>query len=99
MGDRLRADLARIGNVASQITQIGAEFSQATTLAEGYESALGSAPLAGVLGTFASGWSIHRQRLIDDLSQEAALAETAAQSYRATDEQLAAALARREAAL
>jgi hypothetical protein len=36
---------------------IGAEFSQATMQAEGYESALGSASLAGVLGTFAGGGS------------------------------------------
>jgi len=98
MGERLRADLARIGEVAAQITRIGAEFSQATTLAEGYASALGSAQLTGVLNTFADGWSIHRQRLIDDLSQEAALAETAVRSYRDTDEQLAAALGKREAA-
>ena len=98
MGERLRADLARIGEVAAQITRIGAELSQATTLAEGYAPALGSVRLAGVLNTFADSWSIHRQRLIDDLSQEAALAETAVRSYRDTDEQLAAALGKREAA-
>jgi hypothetical protein len=99
MGDRLRADLTRIGEVAAQITQIGTDFSQATTLAEGYASALGSAQLARVLSTFADSWSIHRQRLIDDLSQQAGLAETAVRSYRGTDEQLAAALGKREAAL
>jgi hypothetical protein len=74
-------------------------FGQATTLAEGYASALGSAQLAGVLSTYADGWSIHRQRLIDDLSQEASLAETAVRSYCGTDEQLATALGKREATL
>jgi hypothetical protein len=96
MGEHLRADLTRIGEVAAQITQLGAEFSQATTLAEGYAPELGSGQLAGVLSVFASGWAIHRQRLIDDLSQQADLAETAVRSYRGTDEQLAAALGKRE---
>jgi hypothetical protein len=92
MGERLRADLTRIGEVAAQITRLGSEFSQATTLAEGYARDLGSGQLAGVLNTFATGWAIHRQQLIDDLSQQAALAQTAVRSYRGTDEQLAAAL-------
>ena len=99
MGEHLRADLTRIGEVATQITRLGAEFSQATTLAEGYAADLGSDPLASMLSAFASTWAIRRQRLIDDLSQEAGLAQTAVRSYRDTDEQLAAALGKAEASL
>jgi hypothetical protein len=98
MSERLLADLTRIGEVAVQITRLGSEFSQATTLAQGYAPDLGSPQLAGVLNTFATGWAIHRQRLIDDLSQQAELAQTAVRSYHGTDEQLAAALGRQEAA-
>ena len=37
-------------------------------------------------------WAIHRQRLIDDLSKEAQLAQGAVDAYRGTDAALTAAL-------
>lgn len=97
MGGRLKADLKQIGMVSRQIKQLTGEFEDATKLADGYTAALGSAQLASALSSFASNWSIHRERLIDDLSKEAGLADTAVAAYRDTDEQLAKALAAREA--
>ena len=96
MGDHLRADLTRIGRVARQVERIADEFRQATTLAQGYEPALGSAEVAGALHSFASDWSIHRARLLDDLEQESKLADTAVSSYQGTDDELAAALRQQE---
>lgn len=96
MGGHLKADLARIAQVSRQIEQIAREFGQATTLAEGYEPALGSPELAGTLHAFATGWSIHRARLLADLEQESSLAGTAVKSYHGTDEELAAALRKQE---
>jgi hypothetical protein len=92
MGERLKADLGVIGQAATQIRRIGTEFEQATTLASGYAPALGSGQLASTLDAFANGWSIHRQRLIDDMHKEADLAGTAVKAYHGTDAQLAAAL-------
>jgi hypothetical protein len=97
MSGRLKADLIRIAQVSRQVERIGSEFSQATTLAGGYELALGSAELAGALHSFATDWSIHRARLLADLKQESKLADTAVKSYRGTDEDLAAALRKQEA--
>ena len=77
---------------------IAREFGQATTLAEGYEPALGSPELAGTLHAFATDWSIHRARLLADLERESSLADTAVKSYHGTDEELAAALRKRESA-
>jgi hypothetical protein len=96
MGEWLRADLTRIGEVATQITQLGNEFGEATQLADGYGPDLGSAQLAGALSEFASSWTINRKRLMDDLSQEASLAQTAVTSYHGTDAQLTAALGKAE---
>jgi len=62
MGEWIRADLSRIGQVAGQVSALGAEFERATALVDGYEDALGSAVAA----------------------------------YHGTDDQLAAALARRQ---
>lgn len=98
MGRRLRADLARIAQVSRQVERIAHEFSQATTLAEGYEPALGSPELAGTLHAFATDWSIHRARLLADLEQESSLADAAVRSYHGTDEELAAALRTHESA-
>ncbi|MGA2829202.1 MAG: hypothetical protein ABSF03_24180 [Streptosporangiaceae bacterium] len=96
MGGHLKADLARIAQVSRQLEQIAREFGQATTLAEGYEPALGSPELAGTLHAFAADWSIHRARLLADLEQESSLADTAVRSYHGTDEELAAALRTQE---
>jgi hypothetical protein len=98
MGGHLKADLTRIAQVSRQVEQIAREFGQATALAEGYESALGSAELAGTLHAFAADWSIHRARLLADLEKESSLADTAVKSYRGTDEELAAALRAHESA-
>ncbi len=75
MGERLKEDLARIGEVAAQITWIGGELDRAAMLADGYASALGSPPLAAMLHAFASNWSIHRRRLSADLRSHADLAQ------------------------
>jgi hypothetical protein len=98
VGSHLRADLTRIGQVARQVDRIASEFGQATTLAQGYEPALGNAELAGALNSFATDWSIHRARLLADLEQESRLADTAVKSYHGTDDELAAALRKQEAA-
>ena len=98
MGGHLQADLARIAQVSRQVEQIAREFGQATTLAEGYESALGSPELAATLHGFATDWSIHRARLLADLEKESSLADTAVKSYHGTDEELAAALRKQESA-
>ena len=74
MGERLKGDLARIGEVAAQITWIGAELDRATMVADGYASALGSPMLAAMLHAFAANWSIHRRRLVADLRAQADLA-------------------------
>jgi hypothetical protein len=75
VGERLKGDLARIGEVAVQITWIGAEFDHAAKLADGCAPALGSPRLAAMLSAFASNWSIHRGRLLDDLRELTALAQ------------------------
>jgi hypothetical protein len=96
VGGHLRADLTRIGQVARQVERIAGELRQATTLAQGYEPALGSAEVAGALHSFVTDWSIHRARLLDDLEQESSLAVTAVKSYHGTDDELAAALRQQE---
>ena len=75
MGERLKGDLARIGEVAVQITWISAEFDHAAKLADSCAPALGSPRLAAVLSAFASNWTIHRRQLLDDLRGLAALAQ------------------------
>jgi hypothetical protein len=92
VGEWIRADLNMIGQVAGQITAIGGEFERATSLVDSYADALGSPQLAAALDSFASDWSIHRQRLIADLSKEAQLAQGAVDAYRGTDASLTAAL-------
>jgi hypothetical protein len=94
MGEWIRADLSRIGQVAGQISALGAEFERATSLVDGYEDALGSAQVAAALDAFAGNWAIHRGRLVADLAQEADLARSAVAAYHGTDDQLAAALAK-----
>jgi len=96
MGEWIRADLSRIGQVAGQVSALGAEFERATALVDGYEDALGSAPLAAALAAFAGNWAIHRGRLVADLTQEADLARSAVAAYHGTDDQLAAALSRQQ---
>lgn len=96
MGEWIRADLSRIGQVAGQISALGAEFERATSLVDGYADALGSAQVAAALNAFASDWVIHRQRLVADLNQEADLARSAVAAYHGTDDQLATALARQQ---
>jgi hypothetical protein len=96
VGGRLKADLTRIAQVSRQIEQLAHEFGQATTLAEGYEPALGDAGLAGTLHSFATDWAIHRARLLSDLKQESTLASTAVNAYHGTDDELAAALRKQE---
>lgn len=98
MGERLKADLRRIEMASKQIRKLAGEFENATRLADGYAGALGSAELARALNAFAGNWSIHRTRLIDDLSKESGLADAAVQAYRGTDEELAKALAKQETA-
>ena len=78
MGERLKGDLARIGEVAAQITWIGAELDRATMVADGYASALGSPMLAAMLHAFAANWSIHRRRLVAELRALADLARALA---------------------
>lgn len=92
VGEWVRADLNMIGQVAGQISAIGGEFERATSLVDSYADALGSAQLAAALDSFAGNWAIHRQRLIDDLSKEAQLAQGAVAAYQGTDAQLTAAL-------
>ena len=92
VGEWVRADLNMIGQVAGQITAIGGEFERATSLVDSYADALGSAQLAAALDSFAGNWAIHRQRLVDDLSKEARLAQGAVDAYRGTDAALTAAL-------
>jgi hypothetical protein len=94
----LKADLTRIAQVSRQVERLAHEFGQATALAQGYEPALGDAGLAGTLHSFATGWAVHRARLLDDLEQESTLAATAVKSYHGTDDELAAALRRQEQA-
>ena len=75
MGERLKGDLARIGEVAEQITWIGAEFDHAAKLADGCAPALGSARLAAMVSAFASNWSVSRGQLLADLREYASLAQ------------------------
>jgi hypothetical protein len=96
VGEWIRADLTRIGQVAGQITAIGGEFERATSLVEGYADVLGSPVVAAALGEFAGNWAIHRGRLLADLGKEADLARAAVAAYKGTDDQLASALARQE---
>jgi len=98
VGGRLKADLTRIAQVSRQIEQLANEFGQATKLTEGYQPALGDAALASALGSFATDWAIHRARLLDDLEQESKLADTAVKAYNGTDDALAAALRKQQAA-
>jgi hypothetical protein len=92
MGERLKADLTRIGQVSRQVQQIAGEFDASTRIVQGYAGCIGSAQLSGTLNSFATDWSIHRQRLLDDLKKESSLADTAVKSYQGTDADLAAAL-------
>lgn len=92
VGEWIRADLTVIGQVARQITAIGGEFEHATSLVDSYADALGSAQLAAALDSFTSNWAIHRQRLVDDLSKEARLAQGAVNAYQGTDASLTTAL-------
>ena len=92
VGEWIRADLNRIGQVAGQIAAIGGEFEQATSLVNSYADVMGSAQVTAALDSFAGNWAIHRQRLIDDLSKEAQLAQGAVNAYHGTDAQLTAAL-------
>jgi len=96
MGEWIRADLTRIGQVAGQVSALGAEFERATSLVDGYADALGSAQVTAALDVFASNWAIHRGRLVADLAQEADLARSAVAAYHGTDDQLAAALSKQQ---
>ena len=92
MGEWIRADLNRIGQVAGQIAAIGGEFERATSLVNSYADVMGSVQVTAALDSFAGNWAIHRQRLIDELSKEAQLAQGAVAAYQGTDAQLTAAL-------
>jgi hypothetical protein len=92
VGEWIRADLNRIGQVAGQIAAIGGEFERATSLVNSYADVTGSAQVTAALDSFAGNWAIHRQRLVDDLSKEAQLAQGAVDAYHGTDAQLTAAL-------
>jgi len=76
VGERLKGDLARIGEVAAQITWIGAEFDHAAKLADGCAPALGSPRLAAMLSAFASNWTVHRGQLLDDLREFSGIARS-----------------------
>lgn len=96
MGDRLKADLARIRQVSTRLGWVEREFTAATEIARGYGGYLGSANLTGALDDFATGWSRHRAALIADLAQVAKLSQLAANSYQGTDAKLASALQKAE---
>jgi hypothetical protein len=91
-GDRLKADLTRIGEVSARLSRLTTEFSAATQLASGYSAELGSAQLASAFDSFANGWAKHRQQLITDLRDLAAHADQAVQEYERTDHGLASSL-------
>jgi hypothetical protein len=89
---RLMADLGRIWQVPSRLSQVEREFSDASQLTDGEGAFLGSAELAEALLACVSGWSRPRAALISRLSAVARLSELAAGSYEKTDAELAAAL-------
>jgi hypothetical protein len=97
MGDRLKADLARIRQASARLGQVEREFGDATQLPQGYSASLGSAELTGALDLFATGWSRHRAALIAQLADVARLSEVAADSCQGTDGKLTGALRNAEA--
>ena len=87
--DRLRADLAEIGQVSSRVSDLAARFDATTQLSNGYGEDFGSGELAAAFGSFADGWSRHRAALIADLKSVAKDAAKSVAAYRHTDDSLA----------
>jgi hypothetical protein len=92
MDGRLMADLARIRQVSGRLGWVEREFSDSTQFTGNDATSLGSADLAAALDSCVNGWSQQRTALISQLSDVARLSTLAANSYRETDDQLAAAL-------
>jgi hypothetical protein len=94
LGERLKADLGQISLASRQLSGLAAEFGRATALSDLPETVVGDAGLSGTLAAFAGNWSIHRQRLIDDLTKLSENTAEAVKAYNGTDESLASALAK-----
>ena len=92
MGDRLRADLTRIADTGSQLSDIKAQFDNAGQLADDLHDIIGRNELADRLNDFANNWKLNRDKLSTSLGSLSALCTQAAQAYGSTDEQLAQSL-------
>lgn len=89
----LRADTQRLRDCANQLSRVQAEFSRHANPADGYDvNELGSSKLTDVFSDFGDNWSIHRQKLIDQIHTLGTITESAAEAYEAVDKDLADAL-------
>jgi hypothetical protein len=94
----LKADLAKITQAADTLNILAGQFDELTRVtADG--SAAGNAALASALSDFANGWSDKRNEFTGEMKGLAADAGNAVKAYEATDNQLAAALSPKGAAV
>ena len=91
MGDRLRVDLGQLEDAGRSLDTLGDEFQRAGNLVDDARTAVGHDRLATRLASFADGWKVRREDLLEDMSHLAEMTQEAVRTYREVDAQLAAA--------
>ena len=92
MSDRLRCDLDQLRAAGDQLDVLGREFQHAGQTADDARAAVGHAGLADRLDSFAAGWKVRREDLLEDMTHLAEMTHAAVATYKDVDDQLAAGL-------
>ena len=91
MSDRLCVDLGQLEEAGRQLDTLGNEFQQAGNLVDDARTAVGHDRLATRLDSFADGWKVRREDLLEDMTHLAEMTQEAVRTYREVDAQLAGA--------
>lgn len=93
MGNRLRVDLAELGETACALTALVADFQGAEKQAEAAAADVGSPEIAKALHGFATNWDFHKKKLVETLEGVRDMADQGRETYIGVDEQLAQSMA------
>jgi hypothetical protein len=85
----LKVEFDLLDAAKKTLTTLTSEFQNIKAQESGYDGAMGSADIAGALGSFSGNWDYHRNKLVGSMQALGQLIDESEKQFRQTDDQLA----------
>lgn len=91
----LKVDYQLLDSIERSLSTLVSEFQNIQAQAGGYDGAMGSADIAGAMGSFAGNWDYHRKQIVGSMQSLGQMVSQTRKHFQDTDSRLKASLTKK----